>query len=260
MNSVLRLHRLIPVLSMTLVFAFMASDSPADPPPNREKLKDENQTIKKPDDLDRNPTKPASRPDKEGWIALFDGKSLKGWEVTEFGGEGEVKVEDGNLMMMWGQDLTGVHTKRKLPKTNYEVELECMRVDGLDFFCGLTFPVKESHASLIIGGWGGGVCGISSIDRLDASENETTTYRSFDNKKWYPVRLKVTDDKIEAWCEGKQIVDVNIKDRIISTRSEVDLSKPFGLSCWQTTAAIRKLRIRELKASPSPESSSDQQP
>lgn len=90
------------------------------------------------------------------------------------------------------------------------------------------------------------MCGISSIDLLDASENETTTYRSFDNKKWYPVKMRVTQKKIEVWCEGKQIVDVEIKDRKISTRSEVDLSKPFGLSCWQTTAAIRKLRIRRL--------------
>jgi hypothetical protein len=131
---------------------------------------------------------------------------------------------------------------------NYEVELEAMRVDGSDFFCGLTFPVGKKHLSLIVGGWGGGVCGISSLDGNDASENETTTYRRFKNKTWYPVRLRVTEEKIEAWLEGKKIVDVKTKGKMLSLRVEVEPSKPFGFSTWQTTGALRKIRIRELPA------------
>ena len=189
----------------------------------------------------------AARTKKMEWVSLFDGKTLKGWEKTKFGGEGDVTVKDGKLLLDFGADLTGVHTKQKLPKMNYEVELEAMRVDGSDFFCGFTFPVNDSFCSLIIGGWGGGVCGISSLDGLDASENETTTYRGFKKGVWYPVRVRVTPEKIEAWLEKKQIVDVKIKDKKISVRSEVDPSRPFGFSSWQTAAALRKIRIRKLK-------------
>jgi hypothetical protein len=181
------------------------------------------------------------------WKALFDGKSLTGWKPTLFGGEGEVSVEEGRLILGMGNDLTGItSTRDDLPQSNYEVELEAMRVDGSDFFCGLTFPVKKDSCSLILGGWGGGVCGLSSIDHMDASENATTTYREFENGRWYHVRLRITDGKIEAWLDKEPIVEQDITDRRISVRIEVELSKPFGLASWQTTAALRNIRLRAL--------------
>ncbi|QDV51915.1 3-keto-disaccharide hydrolase [Gimesia fumaroli] len=182
------------------------------------------------------------------WVSLFNGKNLEGWKVPEFGGEGEVHVKDGNLMLEMGVDLTGVTlTKIKnLPKTNYEVELEAMRVDGTDFFCGLTFPVKKDPCSFILGGWGGSLCGISSIDGDDASQNSTTTFQTFKKKQWYKIRLQVTDHKIQAWLDGKQIVDQNLKDRKISIRHEVELSRPFGITSFATTAALKNIRLRKL--------------
>jgi hypothetical protein len=195
--------------------------------------------------------KPATKSDdsksqKKKWISLFDGKSLKGWEITKFGGEGDVEVKKGKLILGLGSDLTGVHTRRKLPKINYEVELEAMRVDGSDFFCGLTFPMNKHHCSLILGGWGGGVCGLSSINHLDASENETTTYRKFDKGTWYKIRLQVEEKEIQAWIGKELIVDQAITGKNISTRIEVELSKPFGFCTWQTTGALRNIRIRKL--------------
>ena len=187
-----------------------------------------------------------SKSQKKKWISLFDGKSLKGWEITKFGGEGDVEVKKGQLILGLGSNLTGIHTRRKLPKINYEVELEAMRVDGSDFFCGLTFPVKKDHCSLILGGWGGGVCGLSSINFQDASENETTSYRKFEKGKWYKIRLRVTEKEIQAWIGKEQIVNQEITGKRITTRIEVELSKPFGFCTWQTTGALRNIRIREL--------------
>ena len=71
-----------------------------------------------------------------------------------------------------------------------------MRVEGSDFFVGLTFPVRDSHASLIVGGWAGSVVGISSIDGRDASENETTEVMKFKNGQWYKFRLRVRADRL----------------------------------------------------------------
>ena len=79
-----------------------------------------------------------------------------------------------------------------------------MRVDGIDFFCGLTFPVADSHASFIVGGWGGTVVGISSIDGMDASENATTKYVKFQLKRWYKIRIRVTPTSIQAWIDAGQ--------------------------------------------------------
>ncbi|NOX55178.1 MAG: DUF1080 domain-containing protein [Planctomycetes bacterium] len=185
---------------------------------------------------------------KTQWISLFDGKTLKGWKITDFGGQGEVTVKDGQLILGMGADLTGItwtHPE-KLPKIDYEVSLDAMRVDGTDFFCGLTFPVKDSPCTLIVGGWGGGLCGLSSLDGMDASENETSTFMDFKNGRWYHIRLRVTGKRIQAWIDDEKIVDVDITDRKLSVRIEVELSRPFGIATWQTTAALKNIRIRRL--------------
>lgn len=199
------------------------------------------------DDKEKKSEKPGKGRNKNV-ISLFDGKTLKGWKLTEFGGDGEVSVKDGNLLLEQGADLTGITwaDAKKIPRTNYEISCEAQRVDGGDFFCGLTIPVQDSACSLILGGWGGGVCGISCLNGADASENETTFYREFKKGQWYKVRMRVTDDRIRAWIDEKEIIDVNTGDVKVDVRIEVELSKPLGFATWQTTAALRKIKLRKL--------------
>ncbi|PQO41840.1 DUF1080 domain-containing protein [Blastopirellula marina] len=178
---------------------------------------------------------------------LFDGKTLENFEVPQFGGDGEVEVKDGVISMGQGAMLTGITYKRDdFPKTNYELTWEARRTMGIDFFAAATFPVKDSHCSFIPGGWGGAVVGLSNIDGEDASENETTTYIAFKDDQWYQFKVRVTDKKIEAWIDDKQVVDANIEGKKISTRNEVDLSHPMGIAAWQSAAEIRKIELREL--------------
>ncbi len=177
---------------------------------------------------------------------LFDGASLTGWTKTKFGGEGTVTAKDGILGLGFGAFMTGVTyaDKTPLPTSNYEVVLEARRAEGTDFFCGLTVPYKESHFSLIVGGWGGGVTGISSIDGLDASENDTTTYIPYKKGKWYCIRLRVTDDRIKAWIDKEVAIDFAVDEQKFSTRLEVDLSKPLGICSFDTRAELRNIRLR----------------
>jgi hypothetical protein len=180
-------------------------------------------------------------------VRLFDGKTLEGWERTEFGGEGEVEVDNGELILGLGDDMTGVTYKRPFPKLDYEVSLEAQRVAGTDFFCGLTFPVGESPCSLICGGWGGSVVGLSSIDGNDASDNETTSLVSFEEGKWYKIRLRVTADRIDAWIDQEHVVALETRGKELSIRPEVELNKPFGIATWRTVGAIRNLELKRLK-------------
>jgi len=136
---------------------------------------------------------------------------------------------------------------------NYEVALDAMSVSGSDFFCGLTIPVGESHCSLIVGGWGGSLVGISSIDSMDASENETTKFINFEHERWYRVRLRVTEGRIEGWIDKEKLVDVVIGGRRISVRpGDIELSRPFGIAAWQTTAALREIQVRRVTAAANP--------
>ena len=187
----------------------------------------------------------------ERGVALFDGKTLAGWTPTDFGSGGDVTVKDGAVYMAAGADLTGITAapetvKQKIPKVNYEVTLDAQRVDGSDFFCGLTFPVDDAHCTLVVGGWGGGVIGLSSLNGYDASENDTTAYQKFESGRWYAIRLRVTQQRVTAWIDDTQVVDTDIRDRTLSTRIEVAESKPFGIASWRTAAALRNLKIRKL--------------
>ena len=190
-----------------------------------------------------------SAPDKDGWRSVFDGKTLAGWKETDFGEPGKTSVKDGQIILGKGnQDLTGITwAGGDLPTTNYEVEVEAMRVDGSDFFCGLTFPVKKSSCSLIVGGWGGSLVGLSCLDGYDASENETTKTMEFKDKTWYQIRVRVTDAKIQAWIDDESFVDVTITDRKVSVRWEVEGSQPFGVAAWRTKSALKNFRLRAIK-------------
>lgn len=187
--------------------------------------------------------------DEAKWTPLFNGKDLTNWKKSGFGGEGDVEVVDEALVLFTGGGrITGITFTKDFPKTNFEIHLEARRAKGSDFFCGLTFPVDESHASLICGGWGGTVTGISNIDGNDASENNSSKYLKYENGKWYDIRLRVTPEKIEAWIDGKQEIDVDREDRRFSTRIEVDRSKPLGISAFESQSEIRKIEWRAIKA------------
>lgn len=189
----------------------------------------------------------ALKPDSAGWQQLFDGQSLTNWQPTKFGGEGAVKVENGQMVLEAGTTLTGVTwTGPELPTANYEIALQAMRVEGRDFFAGITFPVADSFCSLILGGWGGTVVGLSSINSEDASQNATSQSREFDLGRWYDVRIRVTPAKIEVWLDDSQIINQELKSNRITIRMEMEPSTPLGIATWKTKGAVRGIRLRRL--------------
>src|SRR5262249_12859438 len=147
--------------------------------------------------------------DKAGWKKLFDGKTLDGWKSAEFTGEGKVHVKDGAIIMEKGRLMTGVtYTRGDLPKMDYEVTLEGKKLEGDDFFCTTTFPVGKSFCSFVVGGWGGTTVGLSSINSMDASMNETSTSKDFKVGQWYRIRIRVTRDRIQAWIDDEKLAEV----------------------------------------------------
>jgi len=185
----------------------------------------------------------------DGWLSLLDGKTLEGWEAVHYGGEGEPYVKDGALILPMA--TTGVMTGVRwvggdLPVNNYVIYYEARRVAGNDIFAGLTFPYKDTYASLVIGGWGGIVNGLSSIDGYDASGNETTQLFSLRDDQWYPVRLIVTNDSIHAFAGEEKVVEIATTGKHIHLRSDI---LDTGLTLWTylSTGEIRNFRIKKLK-------------
>lgn len=178
--------------------------------------------------------------------SLFDGKTLEGWEITEFGTQGPVLISDGKIVLNYGDGCTGITWEKEFPNVNYEVVVEAQKTSGNDFFCGMTFPVNDEFCSLIVGGWGGPVVGLSCIDGKDASDNSTKILKQFEKNIWYKIKLQVTTEKIMAWVDDEKLVDFAYSDHKLYVRPEVNLSKPFGICSWNTTAEIRKISLIEL--------------
>jgi hypothetical protein len=209
--------------------------------------------------LDKIEARAVKAPAEVGWESLFDGKSLDGWAHTDFTGGAAVRLEKSFLgggpaiLVEAGTTLSGFNWTRDAPKTNYEISLEAMKITGEDFMCGLTFPVGDAHASLILGGWGGWVVGISSINGQDASENETTRSHFFARDRWYAIKLRVTPEKLVAWLDGTKIVDVLITGKKIGLRfGQIAKSVPIGFATYQTSAAYRAIQLRRLDAKQPP--------
>ena len=180
---------------------------------------------------------------------LFDGVSLENWAITDFAGHGDVGLDgNGSAVLEFGIALTGMHwIGDELPRVNYEIQWQAKKVMGTDFFGSLTFPYLKNYATLILGGWGGALVGISSIDGFDASENETATAHLFEQNQWYTCRLQVTESHFKFWVEQEKLIDVEVIDRDISMRSgEIEMSTPLGFSTYDTTGHIRGVRLYEL--------------
>ncbi len=186
-------------------------------------------------------------------MVLFDGETLDGWKAADFYKPGEVSVKDGAIIMAASAvsgGMTGVTTTREdLPTNNYEFSYRAKRLSGRDFFAAATFPVGDTFLTLVNGGWGGSVTGLSSIDGADASENLTGTYQKYADDTWYSFRIRVTDAAIECWIDDEKLITfTDPGDHHLDTRLETRVNHPLGFATWQTGGAVKDITVRPLSA------------
>lgn len=184
---------------------------------------------------------------------LLDATLSSHWQQSGIPDEGVLQRSGQELTLPAGQPMTGCKFSAwqdlGLPGTDYRIDYEAMRVEGEDAFGMCTFPVAGhgAHATFVIGGWGGTLTGISSIDFKDASENSTRAEQRFANGVWHRVHLEVRPDDIRAWVNDRPVVNVSIKGRNVSLRpGYIDHCLPFGFATWNTEARIRAVRISRL--------------
>lgn len=183
---------------------------------------------------------PSPAPAEPTWHPLADY-----WEHA-MGGE-FTRPEAGILRIQWGESLSAIRWSGEPVALSFEAEWEARRLDGSDFFSGLTFPARESGECLtwVVGGWGGALVGISSIDDKDASANETTRHKVFEKGRWYRLRLRREGEHLAAWIDGEQVIDLDTTGRQLGLRpGPIDCCAPFGLATWQTSGEFKGLRWR----------------
>ena len=194
---------------------------------------------------------PKERPLREA--DLLSPSIITAWETAAIPDQGAVDVAVDGLRIQSGKPMSGVRFSAwrspRFPLTNYAIDYEAMRVEGRDIFGMVTFPVgdEETHATFVLGGWGGTVTGISSIDFSDANENQTRGEHPFENDHWYRVRIEVRTGDLRAWIDGKIVVNVSIKGRHVGLRQGyVDHCLPFGFATYGSAAVIRAVAMTRL--------------
>ena len=189
------------------------------------------------------------------WTELFDGETLAGWRVLEENPcdlHGAVYVRNQEIVLERAVERsTSISwTGPTLPKTNYEIKLEAMRTDGPGCLCHLAFPVGDSHCDLIVGGSGQDGT-IVALDRVGESsaidkDNPTAKPMTFEENRWYCIRVRVTPTRITVLIDDKNITGLSLTEYKVKTPPAWTILQPLGLGNWESASVFRNIAIRRL--------------
>lgn len=164
----------------------------------------------------------ADKPDKDGWISLFDGKTLNGWKLG--GAEGSFKVEDGAIVangkpighLFYDGDVKNHDFK------NFEFMVDVKTTEGsnggvyfhtkfqdkgwpdMGFECQVNATHKDTKK-------GGGLYSVMDIKEAPVGDGKWWTYHIIvkDNK----VTLKVDDKTTVEWTQPEGYAHPQLKNR-----------------------------------------------
>jgi hypothetical protein len=97
----------------------------------------------------------------------------------------------------------------------------------------------------VVGGWGGTVVGFSSLDGLDASENESSKTFTFKDGQWYRLAVEVTPELLQGFVDGTLVTEAKTAGREVDVRIEMNPCRPIGIASWRTTSDIRSVTLQE---------------
>ncbi|NQT85439.1 DUF1080 domain-containing protein, partial [bacterium] len=185
----------------------------------------------------------ASKPLKAGaWKNLFDGKTLRGWEVAK---GADVSVKDAALTIGRGGPHMETRWTGECPTDNYEIEFETMRVDGGHDFGGIAFPVGAQGGQVSIGGYGDKIA-LSHLDGADGYRNGTAKPITVEDGRWYKVRVRVAGGRLGAWLDGEQVIDLDRQGRRLGVATGRPRAR-LTLYTYMTAGARRNIRLRRIE-------------
>jgi len=188
---------------------------------------------------------------KDGWQALFDGKSLNGWQASE--NQGTFTVKDGVIVVHGPR----AHLFYKGPVQNhdfknFELEVEVM-----------TFPKGNSgvffHTEWQDTGWPKKGYEIQVNNSHKDPKRTAGVYGIKDNfeapvkdEEWFTMRIKVQGQRIQTFVNGRLIADYTeeAKPERLPARAGWVLSR--GTFALQGHDPESKVMYRSVKVRPLP--------
>ena len=169
----------------------------------------------------------------EGWVALFNGKTLDGWSVKS--GFATYKVENGSIV---GTTVTNSpNTFLVTDKTfrDYELTFDVM-IDNNELNSGMQTRSKlrgDTYGGRVYGpqveimagpGQSGYVYGEDAGGWLSpepqSKDAAVSTHTYFKNREWNHYRVRAVGPKIETWLNGQKVADLTHEAKLYAENQE----------------------------------------
>jgi hypothetical protein len=191
--------------------------------------------------------------DADGFVPLFDGKTLDGWR--QLGGKAKYEVADGAIV---GSSVPNTSNSFLCTAKNYEdfiLELE-FKVDAA-LNSGVQVrsnSLPDYHKGQVHGyqveidpsdrAWTGGIYDEGRRGWLFDLKNNEPARKAFKQGEWNQFRIQVVGDSIKTWLNGVPAAD--LKDSM--TRSGFIALQVHGVGDRQEPLQVRwrNIRIKEL--------------
>lgn len=193
------------------------------------------------------PTFVAAAEKEEGFMPIFDGKTLKGWEGNEkFFRVAEGAIVAGNLKEKIPNNEFLATTKEY---ENFELRLEVKLVPATGN-AGIQFRTKRipnhhevSGFQADVGqGWWGKLYDESRRNKVLAGEDKLG--EKLKSEDWNEYVIRAEGNRIQLWVNGVQTVDYIEKEENIATKGIIAVQIHGGPPA---EASYRNIRIKELK-------------
>jgi hypothetical protein len=186
--------------------------------------------------------------DEEGFVPLFDGKSLAGWE----GNLEMFRVEDGAIV--------GGSLERRIPRN----EFLCTTEDFGDFELKLAFKVVGKGANAGVQfrsrripdhhevrgyqadlgeGWWGSLYDESRRNKILAAADKAVIKEVLNRDDWNDYTIRCQGGRIQLWINGAQTVDYTEADEKIERAGLVGLQIHGGppSEAWYKDIRLKRL-------------------
>lgn len=164
----------------------------------------------------------ADKPDKDGWISLFDGKTLNGWKAA--GGAGSFKVEDGAIVAN-GQPVGHLFYDGEVKNhdfKNFELMVDVKTTEGSNG--GVYFHTKfqesgwpdmgfESQVNATHKDWkkGGSLYNVVDIKEAPVGDGKWWTYHII--VKDQTITLRINEKTTVEWTQPEGYQHPTSKNR-----------------------------------------------
>jgi hypothetical protein len=199
---------------------------------------------------------PCYSADREDWIELFDGESLRGWKASEHAES--FRVEEGTIVCQGERShLFYVGPVHDHDFRNFELEVEVKLAESTNSGIYIHTAYQEE-------GWPGkgyeiqlntsfeGVGNYRELKRTGSLYGVRNVYRKFiPDNRWFTVKIEVIENRIRIWVDGIQTVDYVELEKALKKPNREGRRLASGTIALQghdpgSRAAFRSVRIRPL--------------